>query len=300
MLDSDRVLGALLGGAVGDALGMPIDGLSHQNVRTYYKGIKGYRDDEKHRDLGAGQWTAHTQRMFALVRVLIVAPHDLLAANRMIREELAALYRRRDTGTLTASTSALAACAAPLGLLWAAQEMTRTEALLWVTSLGLPVVGHPRSLAAGFGQAAAIRAALSAPKGLAGRDFLLTLIDRSRRAETGHGDHAVSERLTELAPHLDEFPLDLQDRCNGTGAAADEAFPFAVAMFARNPDLVEATLLAAINVGGAASAIGAMTGALLGAYNGWSAFPTDWRNGLEDVDRLEAEAMALFEKLEAD
>ena len=70
MLDPDRVLGTLLGTAVGDALGMPIDGLSHQNVRTYYKGIKAYRADEHRRDLGAGQWTALTQRMFALVRSL--------------------------------------------------------------------------------------------------------------------------------------------------------------------------------------------------------------------------------------
>src|SRR5690606_40679496 len=64
----------------------------------------------------------------------------------------------------------------------------------------------------------------------------------------------VADRLWALEPYLDETPLDLQDRCDGTGDAADEAFPFAVAMFARNPALVEATLLSAVNVGGAASA----------------------------------------------
>jgi ADP-ribosylglycohydrolase len=68
-------------------------------------------------------------------------------------------------------------------------------------------------------------------------------------------------------------------------------------MFARNPALVEATLLSAVNVGGAASAVGAMTGALLGAFNGWSAFPAEWREGLEDVERLEAEATALVDAL---
>src|SRR5690606_15821429 len=39
-MNRDRALGALLGAAVGDALGMPVDGLSHQNVRLYYKGVK--------------------------------------------------------------------------------------------------------------------------------------------------------------------------------------------------------------------------------------------------------------------
>jgi ADP-ribosyl-[dinitrogen reductase] hydrolase len=298
MIDPDRALGALLGAAVGDALGMPITGLSHQNVRTYYKGIKVYRADEHRRDLGAGQWTAHTQRTFALVRVLTAAPHDLLAANRRIRGELAALDLRREESDVSVPTSAFAACAAPLGLVWAAQGMARTEALLWVTTLGLPVVGRRRSLAAGFGQAYAVGEALSLPGDLNGPSFLTKLRHRIEQAEDRHGgDHSVSRRLGDLVPHLDEFPLDLQDRCNGTGSAADEAFPFAVAMFARNPDLVEATLLAALNAGGDASAIGAITGALLGAYNGWSAFPAEWRQGLEDVERLEDEALRLIEAL---
>ena len=298
MLDTDRALGALLGSAVGDALGMPITGLSHQNVRTYYKGIKGYRADEHRRDLGAGQWTAHTQRTFALVRVLTAASDDLLAANRMIREELAAVDLRRHTGEVMTPTSAFAACAAPLGFVWAAQGMARTEALLWVTTLGLPVVGRRRSLAAGFGQAYAVGEALSTPSDLNGQGFLTKLRHRIQQAEDRHGgDPSVSGRLGTLIPHLDEFPLDLQDRCNGTGSAADEAFPFAVAMFARNPDLVEATMLAAINVGGDASAIGAITGALLGSYNGWSAFPAAWREGLEDVGQLRGEALRLIEAL---
>ncbi|NNF58026.1 MAG: hypothetical protein HKN04_07265 [Rhodothermaceae bacterium] len=297
-MDPDRALGALLGSAVGDALGMPITGLSHQNVRTYYKGIKGYRDDAHRRDFEAGQWTAHTQRTFALVRVLTASPHNLLAANRMIREELTLLDLRRDGEDSTAPTNALAACAAPLGLIWSAQEMARPEALLWVTTLGLPIQHHPRSLAAGFGQAYAVRKALTNVDGLDGPDLLGVLSRRVRQVEDEHGgDHAVSGRLGTLIPHLNEFPLDLQDRCNGTGSAADEAFPFAVAMFARNPGLVEATMLAAINVGGEASAIGAVTGALLGAYNGWSAFPAAWREELEDVGRLRAEALRLVEAL---
>ena len=298
MLDPDRALGALLGSAVGDALGMPITGLSHQNVRTYYKGIKGYRADAHRHDLDAGQWTAHTQRTFALARVLADAPHDLLAANRMLREQLGTLDLRRDSGDLSAPTSALAACAVPLGLLWAAREMRSHEALLWTTTLSLPIVGHPRSLAAGFGQAYAVQKVLRASAELAGADLLGALRHRVQQAEASYGgDHAVSARLSALIPHLDEFPLDLQDRCNGTGSEADEAFPFAAARVARNPDLVEATMLAAINVGGDASAIGAITGALLGAINGWSAFPADWREGLEDGEGLRADAFRLTEAL---
>jgi ADP-ribosylglycohydrolase len=115
--------------------------------------------------------------------------------------------------------------------------------------------------------------------------------------EVAEASDRVSSALRDLALYLDDTPLDLQDRCNGTGDRADEAFPFAVAMAAREPTLVEATLLSAVNVGGAAAAVGAMTGALLGAFNGWSAFPAEWRFGLEDAGRLLAEADALADAL---
>jgi ADP-ribosyl-[dinitrogen reductase] hydrolase len=157
----------------------------------------------------------------------------------------------------------------------------------------------PPALAAAHGMARAVALALaSGPAALDGPRFFEAVEGAVAwfEVEDGMGT-PVSARLRALAPYLNETPLDLQDRCNGTGPAADEAFPFAVAMFARNPALVEATLLSAVNVGGAASAVGAMTGALLGACNGWGAFPAEWRERLEDAARLEAEAEALVDAL---
>ena len=110
-------------------------------------------------------------------------------------------------------------------------------------------------------------------------------------------DDRVSSRLAALAGRLDDYPLDLQDLCNGTGAAADEAFPFAVAMVARSPALVESTLLAAVNVGGDAAAVGACVGAMLGALHGTAAFPPDWLAAVEDAAAIRAEAEALADAL---
>ncbi|MGB3545078.1 ADP-ribosylglycohydrolase family protein, partial [Rubrivirga sp.] len=72
----DRLVGTIIGSALGDALGMPVEGLSHQNVRTYYKGIKELRADEKRSDLEAGQWTADTQRARSLMRALSTGAPD--------------------------------------------------------------------------------------------------------------------------------------------------------------------------------------------------------------------------------
>lgn len=289
----DRALGALLGAAVGDALGMPVDGLSHQNVRLYYKGVKGYTADEKRGDLGAGQWTAHTQRLRALAAALAAHHEDVGAARLRFDEGLGGPLRRAER----AAEVDAAACAVPLGVAWARRGWDEAEALGRVAAL---LAEHPLAAkAAAYGLAFAVRVALTSdlePED--GPVLLADVAEEVRAAEEALGAGAgVSARLRALAPHLDETPLDLQDRCNGTGDAADEAFPFAVAMFARNPALVEATLLSAVNVGGAASAVGAMTGALLGAFNGWSAFPAAWREGLEGVTRLEAEATALIDAL---
>jgi ADP-ribosylglycohydrolase len=288
-MDTDRVLGALLGTAVGDALGMPVDGLSHQNVRTYYKGIKGYRGDEHRRDLDAGQWTALTQRTFALARVLADSAPHATVRERYTRE-LGPLDLRRPEA---AGPSEAIVAITPLAL-WSSYEGRTGRETVELVDAALGDRREGGVLAAAVGQAVAVRYLLDrTPDALDGPAFFRTVTEQTRQAEERiGGGRTVSDRLRSLAGNLDDFPLDLQDLCDGTGSAADEAWPFAVAMVARNPVLLEATILPAINVGGAASVIGACVGALVGALHGWATFPPAWREGLEDVEQLEAEANA--------
>jgi len=328
-MTEDRMLGALMGAAVGDALGMPVEGLSHTNVRTYYRGIKQYEPDRHRRDLTAGQWTDDTQFTFALAAALTDwlratdHPHRFDAA---LAERLAAAYvallpeARRWGPTSRAAVERLAAGtpwteagdaahpsngaamrAAPLGVWWAALEVPFTQALAFLRAVLEVTHRHPAALVAGIGQAFAVAEVLrTPPEAFDPQTFWSRLLEAVRRAEAELGDTsaACSRRLALLADHLRDFPLDLQDLCHGTSARADESWPFAVAMFARNPDLLEATLLSAINVGGDADTVGAMVGALLGARHGWHAFPDVWRRELEAADRLEASARAFLQALQ--
>ncbi|MEM1116108.1 MAG: ADP-ribosylglycohydrolase family protein [Bacteroidota bacterium] len=293
----DRLVGVLLGSALGDALGMPVENLSHQNVRTYYKGLKELRADEKRADLDAGQWTADTQRMRALAHALSTgapdSPEEVRQAFADALPEAGALRR----GDVVSPSSACAACAAPLGVQARLRGLADLAGARWASLLFQAVDPHPAAHVAASAQAAALRTCLAKdPASVTGPSILAAAHAAALDAERLLGaDARVSDRLGDLTSRLDEFPLDLQDRCNGTGAAADEAFPFAVAMVARSPGLVEATLLSSVNVGGDAAAVGSMVGALLGALHGASALP--WLDEVEGADAIRTEAEALVEAL---
>lgn len=294
----DRLVGTLLGSALGDALGMPVEGLSHQNVRTYYKGIKGLAADEKRGDLGAGQWTADTQRARAITRALAVgAPDSPEEVRQALQEEMPADLRRGDVAA--SPSSACAACAAPLGVQARLRGLKDLASARWVGLLLQPVDPSPVAHVAAAAQVAAVRTCLGKdPDGLSGGAILAAATVAARDAERLlDADDRVSRRLAGLAGHLGEFPLDLQDRCNGTGPAADEAAPFAIAMVARSPALTESTMLASVNVGGDSAAVGACAGALLGALHGADAFPAEWLAELEDADEIRAEAERMIDAL---
>ncbi len=322
----DRILGTCLGTAVGDALGMPIEGISHQNVRTYYKGIKEFRADEQRKDLDAGQWTDDTQMTFALVRAMSGTP-DPADWPRRASEQYVALRdeaRRwgpttsaavenlaegappEEAGSAEQATNGAAMRAAPLGVWWRCTEASTQDAWTAIQPVLSITHRHPAAVAAGFGQAFAVKHALgSSVESFDPTEFWQRLTEAVQFAEAqlpddeDDVDDRVSERLVRLRAHLDEFPLDLRDLCGGAGAFADEAWPYACAMFARRPHLLENTLLSSINVGGDADTHGAILGALLGALHGWSAFPKEWHDGLEARSRLEEEATVFAESVGA-
>ncbi len=233
---SDRTRGALLGLAVGEALGRPIDKMSHQNVRTYFKGIKGYVGHER-TDVEAGAIGPIAAGLVGYVG----AGRDTLADD------------------LPKGAHSIAG---------------GTAAVLYDDP-------HRRASALNTLHAAALRYAIESIPDAFDADLFWMHLEESAR------DTDAADPLASVRDARDFFPLDLADACGGTDTA-ESAWLFGVAMFARNPKLVEATLLSAVNVGGWASIVGATAGSLLGALNGWSAFPAEWRDGLTQSDDLRA------------
>src|SRR4051812_19604466 len=73
----DRVRGSLLGLAIGDALGAPLEGLSPQQIRAHYQVVTDYVDGAKawkkkpFRWRLPGLYTDDTQQALALVDVML-------------------------------------------------------------------------------------------------------------------------------------------------------------------------------------------------------------------------------------
>lgn len=95
--------------------------------------------------------------------------------------------------------------------------------------------------------------------------------------------HIGDRRLVELAEVL------------GTGIAAHASVPTALASFLSHPDSFAEAVKAAISLGGDTDTIAAMTGALAGAYLGFSAIPQSWR-AVEGAEELSSLAESLAER----
>lgn len=185
----DRAQGALLGMAVGDALGAPLEGLSAQQIRSCYKQVVDYVDgarawrDKPFRWRSPGLYSDDTQQALILAEVLVrhrrIDPERIVTLYRALanpREGHLGAYRgigrtlreviqeweRGASPTAAAKDSAgisAAARIAPLAIYYAERPDQLTEAVLDVglmthrdvrALLGAVAVAHAiRHLAAG-------------------------------------------------------------------------------------------------------------------------------------------------------
>ena len=181
---SDRVRGALLGLAVGDALGAPLEGLSAQQIRAHYQTVTDYVDGAKawkrkpYRWRMPGLYTDDTQQSLALCDVLLetgrIDPERLKelylglaepdngyagahrGVGRSFRQVLAALKRGvapLDAGQTSAGIGA-AMRIAPVGLFFHDDTDALFEAVM---TSGLMTHRDMRSLAGACAVALAVR-----------------------------------------------------------------------------------------------------------------------------------------------
>jgi len=81
----------------------------------------------------------------------------------------------------------------------------------------------------------------------------------------------------------------------GNGVEAHNSVPTAIYSFIRNSRSFRESIIYAVSLGGDTDTIGAMTGAISGAYHGIEKIPENWRSRLEKGDYIEELAKKLWD-----
>jgi poly(ADP-ribose) glycohydrolase ARH3 len=120
--------------------------------------------------------------------------------------------------------------------------------------------------------------------------FVRDLIDFCRT-------HEISEKMELLEELLNKnVNPPLAAKQLGQSVAVQESMPFAIYSFVRYPRSFEDCLDCAIMHGGDLDTLGAMAGAVSGAYLGVEAIPSRWRGKLENRQTIEQLALELAER----
>ena len=318
-----RAYGALAGLALGDALGMPTQAMSPQQIQTVYGHVTGLVDGDKTQPyapgMAAGSVTDDTEQAL-LIASLLLKGHGSglnLDASEFSHALLAwedSMIERGSLDLLGPSTkAALERVRAGENPLRVGGEGTTNGAAMRVTPIGIAASTSDRQLFAdavwsscqvthatcqGFQSAALVAAAVSLGIDAGAADvtdllwkavaFVRSLPERG--AWSPEPDVvAATHRALKLAAQPSSSLEWLAEQI-GTSVASAQAIPMAFALLARDPS--PRALLEAANLGGDTDTIGAIAGAILGANLGVEVFDAYGLAQVEQVSQLDLPSVA--------
>jgi len=294
--NQDACLGALLGMAIGDALGMPVAGWPAERIHAEYGRVERYfpLTLPDGAEVKPGEFTDESEAALCIVESLTVnggaldpeniGPRLMFLARGeakrwMVPETIALLERAAETMHYQVpldedgpATGDVVARGIPIGLMHAVgafrPDALRQDAEV-VTRLthGSPLAIAATTAAAHLVQLAARKSVPPDRWATETAEFIAAgeVAERLRRAaEIQRGDLATEEAIRAL----------------GTGLGAAEVIASAYLAAAR-ADAFEDAVFAAVNAGGATDSRGALAGAIAGAYHGASGIPQRLIDDLE-------------------
>jgi ADP-ribosylglycohydrolase len=317
----DRFMGSLVGGAIGDGLGGPVDGLSRAKVHARL-GPLGVQDLPPE----GARWSDVTQLSVEVARSLaehgghfdpadfaarLVAwqpiGHGVGPATHAAAAALANGEPWYEVGTrVDSSDNGAAVRSGPIGLVHAG-ETSATALLREAVRFALPTHGGKVGVAAAVAIAAAVgylaRLASTGSETFevgAFLDFVATAIGEIESQPTPTRRPPIRtiylrDRIRRIETWLDRKPEVVFDRI-WTGSFALESVPAAIFCFLRAPDRPKDVLLTAANASHEVAAIGAITGNLVGAWVGADRLRDELPGWWASVERLD-ELLALSDLL---
>ena len=326
-----RAYGALAGLALGDALGMPTQAMSPEQIRAVYGRITGLVDEDASQPyapgMPAGSVTDDTEQALLIASLLIRGRGSSSGRVALDAGEFAhALLAWEDSMIERGSLDLLGpSTKAALELVRAGEDPlsvggagTTNGAAMRVTPIGIAMsTADPEAFAdavwsscqvthathQGFQSAALVAAAVSmgidwdTPSASDMTALLwkaVSYVDSlpERGAWTPDPDVvAATRRAMQLVANPASSSLECLVEQVGTSVASAQAIPMAFALLARDPS--PRALLDAANIGGDTDTIGAIAGAILGAALGEQVLPADSLSMIEEVSHLNLPSVAL-------
>ena len=326
-----RAYGALAGLALGDALGMPTQEMSPEQIRSVYGRITGLVDGDASQPyapgMPAGSVTDDTEQALLVASLLVRGRGTSSGRVALDAGEFAhalldwedSMIERGSLDLLGPSTkAALERVRAGEDPLSVGGAGTTNGAAMRVTPIGIAVsTADPEAFAdavwsscqvthatrQGFQSAALVATAVSmgidwdTPSASDMTALLwkaLTYVDSlpERGAWTPDPDVvAATRRAMQLVANPASSSLECLVEQVGTSVASAQAIPMAFALLARDPS--PRALLDAANIGGDTDTIGAIAGAILGGALGEQVLPADSLSMIEEVSHLGLPSVAL-------
>lgn len=295
---TQRLRGLMLGTAVGDALGLPAEGLSRQRIRKWYGGTWRHRfcfgwgmvsDDTDHTVFVAQSLLAHpdsverfTSRLGWCLRGWVASlPAGIGVATLRATLKLWIGFPPGRSGVFSAGNGP-AMRSAPIGAFFAENPELRAAFVTASTRLT-----HTDPKAVIGARAVADIAAWVMRENLVSRPSKEEFLALLHQVGT---DADWQELLQKLSTAIDqELSVEtLADRLGlsrGVSGYMFHTVPVALYAWYRHFGDFEATLKSVLDLGGDTDTVAAITGALAGTVVGESGIPLPWRTGIWDWPR---------------
>jgi poly(ADP-ribose) glycohydrolase ARH3 len=303
----DAAQGAMLGTMVGDALGMPAEGMSRQALQEKFGRLDSFREGQ----LPPGEFTDDTEMTIGLCEALVESGEfDLQAVAHSMAHNftpwrgysphvygiMARIRQGMDWDSPGTSSwgSGAATRVAPIGVLYADDPEVADHAAAQARITHT----HANGIAGTVAQAVAVSQVTVAglfESAVAMDELIESLI-------IPVSDHSVAmvdalERIRDLRPpdnpELLSGAIARVFSCDGSAVGT---VPAALSAFLLSSSFEEA-VIAAVNCGGDTDTLGAMTGALAGAFYGMQAIPERLTSNLANDKRGRDHIIALGKKL---
>lgn len=317
----DRIRGMLLGCAIGDALGMPVESSDNSKTLTAIRRLGGIRDflaPQHHvyrslRRLRPGCWTDDTQLTLAIAQSIVrcqTTDYDDIAdahvnafenlemrgwggATKQSCRRLAQGTSRIRSGKRAGAGNGVAMKISPVAAYSFLTSEPKEQLLRHCKFVGVMTHLDPRPIVGAYIISRLVQYALTQPrKWEPEADLLDKLIFEAEWAENllvttaKEGADRISKSLKALRGKLNCDTNEIAAICGGATSYVCYSVPFVVGTLLSQAWEFEEGVLAAVNAGGDTDSNGAMVGFVLGAAYGLRKLPKRYVDKVEEGEMI--------------